>query len=183
MGRGLSSQSTRQALAYLVAKLLRLDLGSRLGKGIAIRCMHVPSLFCFQPWLVRTILGDQQHVEAGLGVEGDPVGGSMKGYPLQGPGVVQLHGIWHLADVQAAWSVPAISGDEALPSTSLNRLRHERISAPKCHDDEVLLGLVTMANIVDVPSTCCRYCFGSHAKCMPELVYKHASIHSSKPTE
>ena len=89
--------------------------------------MHVPSLFCFQPWLVGAVLGDQQHVEAGLGVKGDSVGGSMEGYSLQGPGVAQLHRIWHLADVEAAWSVPAISGDEALQCTSHNRLRREQI--------------------------------------------------------
>lgn len=84
--------------------------------------MHVPSFFCFQPGLVGAILGYQQHVEAGLGVEADPVGGGMEGYPLQGPGVVQLDGIRHLADVEAAGSTAAISRDEALQQTEQNNL-------------------------------------------------------------
>ena len=91
-GQGRAGQGTVQhsMLLHLIAKLLRRDFGRLFGQRIAVCCMHVPSLFCFQPFLVRTPLRDQQHVKASLRVEGHPVGGSVKGYFLKRPRVVQL---------------------------------------------------------------------------------------------
>lgn len=99
---------------HLIAELLGPDLGRLLCKGVAVCCMHVPSLFCFQPLLVRAIFGDQNYIQASFGVVADPVGGGMLGYPVKGPGGGQLDLYRHLADVEAAALVTLAGGHKTL---------------------------------------------------------------------